>query len=324
MLDVDDTVLPVRSLRKEQVGYTYRRCQGLSVQLVTASRAGSRPVILGQQLRAGTASGKPGGAAGLVADALAVATAAFAVDPTAIVLRGDSAYYSAELVAAVHAVGGYVSVGIKKFVNVTALIDGIDPDRWEGIDYPGAVWDRDARRWESDAEVAEVPFVGFSSNSRPASDQVPGRLIIRRVKITEPGTLMPVYRHHAFFTTLPDSYSTVEADRIHRGHAIIEQVNADLKGSTLAHLPTTSFAGNSAWVHLAAMAYNLLHAAAALTTSLVNCTSASIRYKLVNVAARLTRSGRHLTLHLPARWPWATARTELSTALRSPPAVPFA
>ena len=36
-----------------------------------------------------------------------------------------------------------------------------------------------------------------------------------------------------------------EAD--HRRHAIIEQVIADLKNGPLAHLPSGSFAANSAW-----------------------------------------------------------------------------
>ena len=37
------------------------------------------------------------------------------------------------------------------------------------------------------------------------------------------------------------------ADKIHRQHAIIEQVHADLKGSALAHLPSGVFTANAAW-----------------------------------------------------------------------------
>lgn len=336
MVDIDDTVLPVRSHNKEHVGHTYQRCQGLSVHYVTGSQAGSRPVILAQQLRPGDASGKPGGAPELVTAALATTHTAFGRTGNQVLLRGDSAYYSARLIARVVAAGGHVSVGVKQYSNISAAIAAVPEEAWTGIDYPNAVYDPTTATWESDAQVAEIPFTAFVSPAHPADRRnIPGRLIIRRVLIDHkptnsgggehlqlplPATLMPIYRYHPIFTTLPaDQYPTTEAEQIHRGHAIIEQVNADLKASTLAHLPAASFAANTAWVHLAAMTYNLLHAAAALTTTLVNATSTSIRTKLINVPARLTRTARHTTLHLPRHWPWTTARQQLTAALHSPP-----
>jgi hypothetical protein len=52
------------------------------------------------------------------------------------------------------------------------------------------------------------------------------------------------------------------AESQHRGHAIVEQVHADLKNGPLAALPSGSFAANSAWLVLAAIAFNLTRAAA--------------------------------------------------------------
>jgi hypothetical protein len=70
-------------------------------------------------------------------------------------------------------------------------------------------------------------------------------------------SLFAVWRFHAFFTTVPtDVMDTVAADRTHRGHAIIEQVFADLKGSALAHLPSGKFNANAAWLILAVIAFN--------------------------------------------------------------------
>lgn len=43
---------------------------------------------------------------------------------------------------------------------------------------------------------------------------------------------------------------------LHRGHTNIEQVNADLKDSSLAHLPSGHFGANNAWQAIAVMAYN--------------------------------------------------------------------
>jgi hypothetical protein len=45
----------------------------------------------------------------------------------------------------------------------------------------------------------------------------------------------------AFFA--PSGLDTVTAAKTYRGHAIIEQVNADLNGSALAHLPSRAGGG---------------------------------------------------------------------------------
>ncbi|GAC1384262.1 MAG: hypothetical protein NVSMB43_24770 [Pseudarthrobacter sp.] len=92
----------------------------------------------------------------------------------------------------------------------------------------------------------------------------------------------------------------------------IEQVNADLKDSALAHLPSGVFTANAAWLVLAAMAFNLTRAAAtAAGNALAKARTATIRRKLINVPARIASSARKLRLHLPANWPWETAWTDL-------------
>ena len=129
------------------------------------------------------------------------------------------------------------------------------------------------------------------------------------------------WRFHAFFTTTdPDECDTVTADKIHRGHAIIEQVHSDLKSSALAHLPSGKFAANSAWLVLAVIAFNLTRAAATLTgPTLAKATTATIRRKLITVPARIASSARRVTLHLPTAWPWQHAWTELFTQACGPP-----
>jgi hypothetical protein len=75
------------------------------------------------------------------------------------------------------------------------------------------------------------------------------------------GTLFDLFRFHAFFTT--STLSTVEADKSHRQHAIIENVIADMKASAMAHFPSGVFTANAAWLVLACIALNLTRAAAA-------------------------------------------------------------
>lgn len=111
------------------------------------------------------------------------------------------------------------------------------------------------------------------------------------------------------------------ADKTHRGHAIIEQVNADLKDSALAHLPSGVFTANAAWLVLAAMAFNLTRAAAtAAGTALAKARTATVRRKLISVPARITSYARKLMLHLPVDWPWETAWTDLFNRIFPRPA----
>ena len=52
----------------------------------------------------------------------------------------------------------------------------------------------------------------------------------------------------------------------------------------------------------------------------INATTATIRAQLISVPARLARSARRLTLHLPQHWPWELAWQQLlAGALRARP-----
>jgi hypothetical protein len=115
----------------------------------------------------------------------------------------------------------------------------------------------------------------------------------------------------------------VAADKTHRAHAIIEQVHADLKHAALAHLPSGKSIANAAWLVLAVMAFNLTRAAATITgPGLAKATTATIRRKLITVPARIASSARRVTLHLPARWPWETAWSDLFNQACGPPLAP--
>ena len=161
--------------------------------------------------------------------------------------------------------------------------------------------------------------------SRPRAEQVSGQLIVRRVKELNPvegqDELFSAWRYHAVFTTSP--LPMLQAETTHRGHAIIEQVIADLKGSALAHLPSGKFAANAAWLVCAAMAFNLTRAAGALASLFhAKATTATIRNQLIGVPARIARSARRTVLHLPRDWPWASAWTGMFNAATGPPRLP--
>ncbi len=296
--------------------------KGLNALLATVSTASSAPVIVATRLRKGSANSTRR-AARLVAEAIATSRSCGVA--RTVVLRADSAYYNSDVIAAARRHRACFSITARKDRTVVAAIAEIGEDAWTPIRYPRAVFDEQLQQWITEAEVAEVPFSAFAS--KPAALRVTARLIVRRVRDANPdhvernaqGELFRVWRHHAVFTDSPRPMLDAEAD--HRKHAIIEQVIADLKNSALAHLPSGSFAANSAWLVLAAIAFNLTRAAGALASPFyARATAATIRRHLVSVAARITRSARRSTLRLPTRWPWATAWQQLFTAATGPPA----
>lgn len=167
-----------------------------------------------------------------------------------VLLRADSAYYSHSVVAAALKGGAAVSVTVRMNPSIRRAITQIPNTAWIPIQYPGAVRDEETGELISQAQVAEIPYVAFTSKKAGA---VAGRLVVRRVlelgskAQREDPTLFDVWRFHAFFTTVDDKdLDTVAVERIHRHHAIIEQVIADLKASALAHLPSGKYAANAA------------------------------------------------------------------------------
>jgi len=322
MVDLDDTIVQVHGYQKQGASFGYSGVRGLNALLATVSTQTIAPVIVAQRLRKGSV-GSPRGASRLITDALAlVARTHLAGRP--VLVRADSAFYSHALVTAARKTGADVSVTVRMDPAVKRAIASIAPDAWATIKYTDAIFDQTTGTWTSKAQVAEVPFTAFTSKKK--ADQVPGRLVVRRIPDLAPkagdgqGTLFETWRFHAFFTTT--DADAVTADQTHRRHPIIENVNADLKASALAHLPSGVFNANAAWLVCAVMAFNLTRAAATLTgaSTLAKATTATIRLRLITVPARIATSARRHHLHLPRAWPWQTAWSALYAAVFTPPA----
>jgi len=321
-VDIDDTIRRTYGYAKQGSGYGYSGVKGLNALLATVSSADRAPVIVATRLRKGSANSARG-AARLVADSLKT-TKACGVSGT-VILRADSAYYGADVVAAARRGGAHFSITARKDRAVTAAISTIPDAGWTKIRYPKAIFDEELGQWVSDAEVAEIGFTAFASRGK--AGQVSARLIVRRVRDANPdhvtrneqGELFPVWRHHAVFTDSPLPMLTAEAD--HRRHAIIEQVIADLKSGPLAHLPSGNFMANSGWLVLAAMAFNLTRAVGVAAGGRHRkAVTATIRTQLIVVAGRITRSARRTILRLPTNWPWVNGFRNLTTVGVGPPA----
>jgi len=322
-IDIDSLLRPVYGHAKQGASYGHTKIagkqvlrKGLSPLATTLSTPTSAPVVAGMRLRAGR-TGSCKGAGRMTAQAITTARAAGATGR--ILVRGDSAYGTNAVVRACLRADVEFSLVMTKNRAVQRAIDSISDDQWAPVRYPNAVQDPDTGAWISDAEVAEVPYTAFASSAKP----VTARLVVRRVKDARyPEALFPVWRYHPFFTnsTLP----TAEADIVHRRHAIIETVFADLIDGPLAHMPSGHFGANSAWALCAAIAHNLLRAAGTLAGAFyARARGATLRRRIITVPARLARPARKPILHLPTRWPWIPAWRQLwhNTIDHNPPAL---
>jgi len=254
LVDVDDTVVQVHGHAKQGAGFGYNQIRGLNALLATLTAAGpstAGPVIVAQRLRKGACNSSRG-AKRLVGDATKTARRLLGRDHL-ILVRMDSAFYGRGPVHAALAGGAAVSVTVRMNAQIRAAIASIADYTWTPIEYTNAIFDEATGRWISSAEVAEIDFTAFAAQRK--ADHVPGRLVVRRIPDVNAeahcaagqDALFDTWRFHAFFTTAdPAVLNTVAADKTHRGHAIIEQVHADLKNSALAHLPSGVFTANAA------------------------------------------------------------------------------
>ncbi|WP_425471222.1 IS1380 family transposase [Xylanimonas allomyrinae] len=318
-VDVDDTIREVHGYAKDGAGFGYSGVRGLNAMITTISTPSTAPLIAECSLRQGsTRSGK---SADWHLKRTLTTVKAVTGPAQRVWVRGDSAFATAKNVAAALKAGAWFSFTIPAWRTVTTAISQIPEQAWTAIQYPNAILDEETGQWVSEAEVAETSFTAFVSKKK--SEQVVCRLVVRRVKrlgqapATGQGELFDVYRHHAFITntTLP----AVEADRYHRGHAIVEQVIAELKAGPLAHLPSGKFAANAAWLAFAAMAFNISRAAA-VAAGTGKARMATMLRTIISTPARLAATGRRLVMHLPDRWPWQAAWTSLWDHAVGPPA----
>ncbi len=186
-LDIDDTVRETHGYAKQGTGRGYTGVNGLNVLLATLSTPGSVPVIAASRLRRGGTNSMRG-APRLLSEALATAKAAGAgaAKQGLLVVRADSAFYAHAIVAAARRAGARFSVTLRHTPTVLAAIAAIEVGAWTAIEYPQAVWDDEAGRWVSDAEVAEIAFTAFTGRRR--GEHVTARLIVRRVRRLNPDT----------------------------------------------------------------------------------------------------------------------------------------
>ena len=182
-IDIDSMQKRVYGHQKHGAAFGHTKIQGKSLLVrglnalaATISTPLAAPVIAGTRLRGGNAASARGAASFAAAS---VGTARATGCTGTLVVRADSAFYSAAFTGAVRRAGAFFSVTVRMDPKVKAAIAAIPETAWTPVRYPRAVWDDQLRCWVSDAEVAEVEYTAFTSKKGQA---ITARLIVRRVK----------------------------------------------------------------------------------------------------------------------------------------------
>jgi len=302
-IDLDSTICETYGLAKEGARHhTYTHVRGYHPLLAVAAGTGD---VLMARLREGRANTARGAAHFLTETIGRVRQAGASGQLT---VRADSGFYGHAVVAVCRRMDVRFSITIRLSPATRRLIEAIPDEAWTPIPY-----------WLADgADVAETTYVPFADRK----GALPVRLIVRRVKPT-PGSqlaLFALYDYHAFITDRAGQTLELEAD--HRRHAEIENAIRDLKdGMALNHLPSGKFSANGAWLSVQVIAHNLARWTARIGLGEGIVTTKTLRRRLFSLAGRLTRSARRVTLHLPARWPWAIGWSTALARLRAIPLV---
>jgi hypothetical protein len=303
-IDVDSTICETYGLAKEGgTHHTYTHVRGYHPLLAVAAGTGD---ILHTRLRGGNAN-TARGAANFVTETVERVRAAGATGE--LTLRADSGFYTHAVVAAARKRKVRYSITIRQSAPLRQKIEAIPEEDWTPIPY-----------WcEGGADVAETTYTPFAGER----DAIAVRLIVRRVR-PSPGSQLALfarYSYHGFITDREGDTLGLEAD--HRRHAEVENAIRDLKyGVGLNHLPSGKFGANGAWLAIQVLAHNLARWTGRLALGAGIVTTKTLRRRFFSLPGRLTRSARRLTLHLPRRWPWATAFSAGLLKLRAIPPPP--
>jgi hypothetical protein len=312
-LDIDATIVTAHS-DKELAAPTWKRTFGFHPIVCFLDR----PEIASGEALAGVL--RPGNAgSNTAADHVEVLDLALASlpetarpepeDPASarVVVRTDAAGASHDLARHCRQRGVAFSFGFPVTQDVRDAIEELElQDWWDATDA-----DDETRHGAWVAEVTEC----LDLDAWPAG----ARVIVRRER-PHPGAQLSLfdmvhgYRHTAFICagrradeTLPYEIDGLELR--HRRHARIEDRIRQAKAAGLRNLPCKEVAENHAWLECVLAAADLVVWSKLLCFAdepeLASCEIANFRYRILHMAARVTRSGRVTYLRLDRSWFWA-------------------
>ena len=282
-LDFDSTYVFSRSHRRQGVDRTYKKGYALHPLLCFDAETAS---AVHARLRRGKA-GASTGISTFVTESLRAVP-----DGVDVRARFDSGFYSGPLLSQLETAGATYLCGVPLSAPIIQAASQIADEYWVSC-------------LDKDAEVAEFGY-------RLRDGGPFRRYIVKRIQIP-PGTQASLweggYRYWIFVTNdhLSDA-AQLEAE--HRQKAVVETGMAELKSNFGLHaFRKHGFMANWAWLLVVCLGHNLccwVQHLGALGGGRRNgeLRAKRLRYRYLHVPAMLVRSGRRLTLRLPAGHPF--------------------
>jgi len=234
------------------------------------------------------------------------------------IVRGDTDFDRADVYQAAIAQGAYFAIGGRLHPNRAALVEAIAEKCWKPFvaradRQPPSGPSRHGRtvNWRRKKAV-ERKFRTLSTvkqwlseiDYQPSGVPFACRLIVRRVLIEESdgqGALFKHFRYRLVLSDLPRSYSPRQIIDLSYQRCdqenVIEQFGHGIAGW---RMPVAEFLGNSAWLEIARLAWNLGKwiAQIALPSEVVRWEWKRFRRHFVYIAAKVLKMGRRLVVRL--------------------------
>lgn len=245
-----------------------------------------------------------------------------------MLVRGDSDFDRSDVRAACDRAGAYFAFVGREFPDRPKLVEAIAESAWKPFRTRAHRERVERRKHPSYASRRKKPnrrrrrarARGFTEKQLVKQwvtevaltdpDGKPYRLVIRRQLIEHregQRMLFDEYRYRYIVTSLPASVSTQDAVDLTYERCDQENVIEQL-GSGLAawRMPVAEFDGNSAWLEIARLAWNLGKwiALLALPTEVVRWEWKRFRQAFVHVAAQVIRRSRQIVLRFSAAHRW--------------------
>jgi len=313
-IDIDATLVIDHSDNKELASPTWKKTYGHHPLLAFLDR----PEIAGGEALAGLLrTGRAG--SNTAADHITVLTQALASLPAAwrpdhlgdpdkpsVLVRCDTAGATHDFATACRTAGVGFSFGYPVDWRVQDAVDTLNlGDGW----YPAI---------DTDGGIRDGAWVAEATNLVNLSSWPTGTRLVLRKERPHPGAQLRFtdadgMRVTAFITdtapgVVPGQLAGLELR--HRQHARVEDRIREAKAAGLANLPCNGFDSNAAWLEIVLTAADLVAWAKLIgftdAPGLASAEITTFRYRVLHVAARITRGARQLRLRIDATWRWAT------------------
>jgi len=325
-LDFDATITIAHS-EKENAAATWKRTFGFHPLLCFLDR----PDLAAGEALAGLL--RPGNAgSNTAADHIAVLDMAIAAlpeharplfDPATgswsgprVLARSDSAGATHAFAAACVERGVGFSFGFPVDARIQRIVDVIPDQCW----HPAI---------QTDGEFREGAWVAEATGMIDLGSWPEGSRLILRKERPHPGAQLTFtdvdgHRVTAILTNTGPGLVPGQAAGLelrHRQHARVEDRIREAKATGLRNLPCRAFNENAAWLQVVLTAVDLVcwtkKIAFADVPELARCEIAAFRYRVLHVAARITRGARQIRLRIDKTWRWAAQIAEGFTRLRA-------